>query len=188
MGKVPGLAMSPLALGFKLSVKLVVGVLVLVLSVWPAAADTHWQIFQPPGCVCSVEFPGTPIEQKMTIKNTLGEQIPVAQYALTVSRTAAVMISIGDYSAAGAPGIGQSVINTVVTNIRRGRPLESDGTRTVDGHLGRRVEFTQRDGTHVTLIVFYFKRRVYQLMMINIGDAGEPKAVFERFEQSLRFE
>jgi len=169
-------------------VKLVVAVLVLALGVLPAAADVRWQAFRPPGCVCSAEFPGAPIEQKTTIKNTLGEKIPVTQYAVPISASAAVMLSIGDYSAAGVPGIGQTMINTVVMNVRRGRPLESDGTKTVDSHLGRRIEFTQRDGTHVTDLVFYFGRHVYQMMMINTGEAAEQKEVFERFEHSLHFE
>ena len=145
-------------------------------------------MFQPPGCVCRAEFPGTPIEQKTTIKNTLHEPIAVAQYAVAISRSAAVMLSIGDYSQAGVPGIGQSMINTVVNNVRRGKTLESDGTVTVDRHLGRRVEFTQDDGTRVTDVVFYFERHVYQLMTINSGDAEAQKDVFARFEKSLRFE
>lgn len=98
------------------------------------------------------------------------------------------MLSIGDYSQAGVPGIGQSMINTVVNNVRRGKTLESDGTVTVDRHLGRRVEFTQDDGTHVTDVVFYFERHVYQLMTINSGDVEAQKDVFARFEKSLRFE
>ncbi len=162
--------------------------LLLVLSLaLPAQALETWTTFKDKAAVFSIEVPVAPkVEHyKTKMEDGSGRELPTSTY--TVDRgEVAMMVMVGDLLDIDKDHA--LILDDTVAGVAADKTLISKVNDTLDGHVGRHVKISDKDGNLYNDRIFLIDGKLYQLLTVEYPTASpEKRAEVERFIKSLRF-
>jgi hypothetical protein len=147
----------------------------------PAAAQ-NWQEYSYPEYAFTVVFPAEP--QIETTTYQVADNRPVQAHVLSVSRNdGAFKVTIADIANAGLDE--KAVIDHAIKLLSAGGDVKYNLPQRIDSVYGRLLGIAEADGSNLTVAVFDYNGRLYQIEAKAIGSDGAADAL--RFEQSLVF-
>lgn len=145
-------------------------------------AEDQWTTFSDPTQTFSVSVPETPASSSYVVPET---NIPNSQY--TVDRGPAALMSM-DADLSKQNSDPSQELDGAVRGVENGRTLISDTPITIDGHVGRDLRLTDKDGDALTDRLFLFNNHLYQFMtFMTAAHSSDQAAMVERYSASIHF-
>jgi hypothetical protein len=153
------------------------------LLVTPAAAQ-GWQKFLYPGDSFSVSLPAAPSVDTTTYQATPGRTVPARIYTLRRddAEFKVTVAELGDH-----PPEEEAVIGEAVRTLSAGGEVKVDITYHINRVCGRQLSIVQGDGARVSVALFDFNGRLYQIEGRSLPGGGNATADTIRFVQSMTF-
>jgi hypothetical protein len=148
----------------------------------PAGAQS-WMEYSYPDYAFTVSFPAEPKIETTVYQAADGRAAPARVYSVTqdgsVFRMTIVDLSDGALEES-------AVIEHAVKTLSRGGEIKLDIPHRISRVFGRQLSIQAADGGHVSVAVFYYKGRLYQIEGKALA-TGNTTADAIRFQQSLVF-
>jgi hypothetical protein len=143
-------------------------------------AEQSWTQFSPPSGSFIVLMPGSPKEDKETEKNS---DSTTESYTYTVETSiGAFLVGYTDFSDDISSVDSKRLLDAAAQGFTtNGGKLLSQQNLSMNGHPGREVNYTDRDGTTSTARIFIVKQRLYQLHAIS-SQSQDVKKFFDSFK------
>jgi hypothetical protein len=119
-----------------------------------------------------------------TTTTTTAETVPLTKYTVDEGDVALIIL-VGDFSNSQSTLNVDSAVKGMVSD---GRVLKSETVIQLDGHEGRYVQLTDRNGFQLSDMAFVIGRRLYQLITVTPRSATPAQAAeVARFAQTFHF-
>nr|ACN58804.1 hypothetical protein AKSOIL_0159 [uncultured bacterium BLR9] len=154
-----------------------------VSSAAPAAAQS-WQEYTYPTYSFGVSFPQEPKIETTTYQAVDGRNVQARVYSVT-QPNGVMRMTVADLSD-GMMEEGM-VIDHAVKALSQGGEIKVDIAHRISRVYGRQLSISGADGSHNSVAVFFYKKRLYQIegKALPGGEDGTADAI--RFQQSLIF-
>jgi hypothetical protein len=146
----------------------------------PAGAQS-WTEYSYPDYAFTVSFPAEPKVETTTYQLADGGAAPARVYSATRDGSVFEM-TVVDLSHAALEE--SAVIDHAVKTLSQGGEIKLDIPHRISRVFGRQLSIQAADGGHLSVAVFYYKQRLYQ---IEGRTSGKATADAIRFQQSLVF-
>jgi hypothetical protein len=163
--------------------RLIALALAMFVAVGPAAAQS-WREYSYPDYFSAVSFPADPKIENTTYQAADGRSVEARVYSVTQGN-AVFKMTIVDLSETTIEE--SAVINHAIRTLSQEGEIKLDIPYRISRVFGRRLSIMGADGSHSSVGVFFYKRRLYQIegKVLATGDDAGANAI--RFEQSLVF-
>ena len=162
--------------------RLITFILALFAASSPATAQS-WMEYSYPDYAFTVSFPAEPKIETTIYQAADGRPAPARVYSVTADDSVFRMTIVDLSNAALAES---AVIDHAVRTLSRGGEIKLDIPHRISRVFGRQLSIQAADGGHVSVAVFYYKGRLYQIEGKALAN-GNTTADAIRFQQSLVF-
>jgi hypothetical protein len=162
--------------------RLIAYILAAVVAGGPTAAQS-WMEYSYPDYAFTVSFPAEPKIETTLYQAADGRPAPARVYSVTENNSVFKM-TIVDLSNAALEE--SAVIDHAIKTLSRGGEIKLDIPHRISRVFGRQLSIQAADGSHVSVAVFYYKGRLYQIEGTALA-TGNTTADAIRFQQSLVF-
>ena len=150
-------------------------------AVGPAAAQS-WQEYSYPAYAFTITFPADPRARTTTYPLADGRSVEAHVYSARQNATV-FTVTVAEL---GNTGLNESaVIDHAIRTLSKGGEVKINIPHRVYQVYGRQLSITGADGSHSTVALFDFNRRLYQVEGKTLP-GGNPLDML-RFQQSLVF-
>jgi hypothetical protein len=151
------------------------------LAVSPAQAQS-WQEYTYPVYSFSVSFPSEPKVETTMYQAFNGRMVEARVYSVT-SDGNVLKMTIADLSDGDMEE--KPVIDHAIKTLSADGEIKVDIPHRISAVYGRQLAISGADGSHNSVAVFFYKRRLYQIEGKAASGDGTANAI--RFQQSLSF-
>jgi hypothetical protein len=154
-----------------------------VASTGPAAAQS-WQEYTYPRDSFGVSFPETPKIETTTYQAADGRMVEAHVYSAS-EPNAVYRMTVADLSDSNMEE--NTVIDHAIKTLSQNAEVKVDIPHRISAVYGRQLSIAGNDGSHNSVAVFFYKKRLYQIegKALPGGEDGTANAI--RFQQSLIF-
>src|ERR1700676_2972549 len=139
--------------------RLIAFILAAVVAGGPAGAQS-WMEYSYPDYAFTVSFPAQPKIETTVYQAADGRPAPARVYSVTQDDSVFKM-TIVDLSDAALEE--SAVIDHAVKTLSRGGEIKLDIPHRISRVFGRQLSIQSADGSHVSVALFYYKWRLYQI-------------------------
>jgi hypothetical protein len=158
-------------------------VVAALLASVPAYAQS-WQEYAYPQYSFAVSFPAEPKIETTTYKTAEGDSVEARVYSVAQDNSLFKM-TIADLSELKTEE--GTVIDHAIKTLANGGEIKLDIPHRISRVYGRQLSIAGADGSHSSIAVFYYKRRLYQIEGVALPTGADATANAIRFQQSLIF-
>jgi hypothetical protein len=152
-----------------------------LVAVSPAQAQS-WQEYNYPAYSFSVSFPEEPKVETTMYQAFNGRMVEARIYSVTMGSDVLKM-TVADLSDGDMEE--KPVIDHAIKTLSAGGEVKVDIPHRISAVYGRQLAIAGADGSHNSVAVFFYKRRLYQIEGKAGNSDGTANAI--RFQQSLSF-
>jgi hypothetical protein len=157
----------------------------LVLAAFVVASPAYaqnWQEYSYPTYSFAVSFPQEPRVETATYQAADGRMVEARIYS--VSQPGGLLrMTVADLSDSDSEE--KAVIDHAIQTLSQGGEVKVDIPHRISAVYGRQLSITGADGSHNSIAVFFYKKRLYQIEGKAMTGDGTADAI--RFQQSLSF-
>ena len=164
--------------------RLVIAAIPLLLFCGAAFAE-GWQEYVYADYGFAVSFPEAPKTESGRFQLPGGSVVPATIYSVT-EPDGDYRVTIADFT--NRPEGENSILGSAETNLKRNATVKVEMPARVQAVFGRQLSLAGRDGSHISVALFVYQHRLYQIAGTAFPAAalaGSSDAI--RFQQSLRF-
>jgi hypothetical protein len=158
-------------------------VLVALVASRPAASQT-WKEYTCPNSLFAVSFPANPKVETTIYQTADGTTVKARIYSVTQDDSVFKM-TVADLSDIKSEE-GDVIFHAIKALSQRGS-IKLEISHRISRVYGRQLSIAGSDGSHSSVAVFYYKRRLYQIEGIALPTRRDATADAIRFQQSLSF-
>ena len=161
--------------------RLIAFALAAFIASTPAYAQS-WQEYTYPTYSFAVSFPQEPKVESTTYQAADGSTVEARVYSVS-QESGVLKMTVADLSDGKMEE--SEVIDHAIKTLSQGGEIKVDIPHRISAVYGRQLSITGADGSHNSIAVFYYKRRLYQIEGKAMTSSGTADAI--RFQQSLIF-
>jgi hypothetical protein len=153
-----------------------------ILTAAPAAAQS-WKEYSYPQYAFAVSFPSEPTVETKSYQTADGTPAEARVYSVTQAHGVFTM-TVVDLS--GIQTEEKTTIDHAIKTLSEDGEVKLDIPHRVGRVYGRQLSIAGRDGSHASVALFYYQKRLYQIHGLALpGEDATADAI--RFQQSLIF-
>jgi hypothetical protein len=160
--------------------------LFLAVSFVPAGPATaqSWKEYAYPDYSFGVSFPADPRIETRMYQAADGRSVEARVYSVTQDNGVFTM-TIADLSDSAMEE--SAIIDHAIKTLSQGGEIKLDIPHRISAVYGRQLSITGADGSHSSVALFYYKKRLYQIEGKALPSGSDGTADAIRFQQSLIF-
>ena len=149
----------------------------------PAAAQ-EWKEYTYPNYSFAVSFPVEPKVEMTSYQTADGHMVDAHVYSAK-QEDAEFTMTVADLSSLDMEE--NAVIDHAIKTLSNGKEVKLDIPHRISAVYGRQLSIAGTDGSHSSIALFFYKKRLYQIegKALPGGEDGTANAI--RFQQSLIF-
>jgi len=149
----------------------------------PAAAQS-WKEYSYPSYSFAVSFPAEPKVETTMYQAADGRSVQAQVYSVTQDNGVFTM-TIADLSDGALEE--SAVMDHAIKTLSQGGEVKLDIPHRISAVYGRQLSIAGADGSHSSVALFYYKKRLYQIEGKALPSGSDATADAIRFQQSLIF-
>jgi hypothetical protein len=149
----------------------------------PALAQS-WKEYTYPQYSFAVSFPAEPSVETTSYQTAEGASAEARVYSVA-QPNAVFTMTVVDLSDVQTEE--KAVIDYAIRNLAEGGEVKLDIPHRISRVYGRQLSIAGQDGSHSSIALFYYKKRLYQIQGVALPSGEDATAEAIRFQQSLVF-
>ncbi len=149
-----------------------------------AAFAQSWKEYTYPQYSVALSFPAEPKVETISYRTAEGASAEARVYSVTHDN-AALRMTIVDLSDMQTEE--KTVIDHAIETLSEEGEVKLDIPHRVGRVYGRQLSIAGKDGSHSSIALFYFQKRLYQIEGVSGAHGEDATAEAIRFQQSLNF-
>jgi hypothetical protein len=163
--------------------RLVAFLIASLFAAWPAAAQS-WREYTYPNYSFAVSFPADPTIETKTYQTADGTPAEARIYSVARDNSIFTMTVVDLSNIQTEENV---VIDHAIKTLSQAGEVKLDIPHRISRVYGRQLSIAGRDGSHSSIAVFYYQRRLYQIEGVALPSGADATADAIRFQQSLVF-
>ena len=157
---------------------------VLAAKMAAATQSKGWRDYTYPVYAFAISFPAEPKVETTPYKTAEGGEVEAHVYSLEEENTVYTVV-VADFSHVRTEE--KNVIGHAIETLAQDGEIKLDIPHRVNRVYGRQLSIAGKDGSHSSIALFYYQRRLYQIVGEALPAVVDTSSDAIRFQQSIRF-